>query len=296
MKKPNFFILGAPKCGTTSLAYWLSKHPNVFISPHKEPHYFNDDLRFHQYSWRDFEHYLSLYEGANRNHKIVGEASTWYLLSQTAVQNIEAELGCVRYIVMLRNPVEMAPSLHGQLLLSGRENVVDFETAWHLQERRRQGKAVPWNCPDPECLQYKKACSLGEQLTRLYKTVDKCRVLPVFLEDIQKDVHGEWGRILDFLDLPMWADLDFKTENQARHWQWLWVRDIKIIYVRMLRQLGLPWLRIGLLKNLVGATIKESRRKPLSIELRRELEAEFAEDINELAKLTKRDLSHWIKG
>ncbi|MCS3904372.1 hypothetical protein J2T55_002408 [Methylohalomonas lacus] len=295
MNKPNFFILGAPKCGTTSLAYWLSQHPNVFMSPNKEPHYFSNDLNHNIEPWRDYEHYLSLYKSADSNHKIIGEASTWYLRSVTAVKNIEAKLDNVRYIVMLRNPVEMAPSLHGQLLFVGRENVVDFETAWHLQERRLRGEAIPGNCPDPEFLQYRKACSLGEQLERLYKTVSRDRVLVIFLEDIENDVHREWRRILKFLDLPMWTDLDFKAENRAKYWQWRWIRNLMILYVRVLRLLGLPWLRTGLLKYLVGVSIK-SGRKPLTLQLCRELEVEFVQDVNKLAKLTQRDLSHWIKG
>jgi hypothetical protein len=45
LRKPNFFILGAPKCGTTSLAEWLGTHPNIFLSAVKEPHFFNTDDR-----------------------------------------------------------------------------------------------------------------------------------------------------------------------------------------------------------------------------------------------------------
>lgn len=45
MIKPNFFIVGAPKCGTTSLAHWLAGHPQVFMSPVKEPHFFNTDYQ-----------------------------------------------------------------------------------------------------------------------------------------------------------------------------------------------------------------------------------------------------------
>ena len=46
MRKPNLFILGAPKCGTTSIAYYLNQHPEIFVSPYKEPHYFNLDSEY----------------------------------------------------------------------------------------------------------------------------------------------------------------------------------------------------------------------------------------------------------
>lgn len=99
MKEPNFFIIGAPKCGTTSLAHWLAQHPEVFMSPVKEPHYFSTD--FPLTSWRDPDDYHSLFEGADTHHKAVGEASVWYLRSREAVPQIEAHYPGARYIVML---------------------------------------------------------------------------------------------------------------------------------------------------------------------------------------------------
>jgi len=85
MKKPNFFILGAPKCGTTSLAMWLSEHPNIFMCPIKEPHYFNTDglQRI-----KTLEQYESLFTDAKPEHVAVGEASTHYLYSKEAVPRI----------------------------------------------------------------------------------------------------------------------------------------------------------------------------------------------------------------
>src|SRR5210317_560697 len=115
--KPNFFILGAPKCGTTSLAYWLSQHPNVYVSPDKEPlHYSTDFPASTPHSERS---YLDLFAEATEQHIAIGEASVWYLRSKDAVANIENEIPEAKYIVMLRNPVEMAPSLHWQTVFNG---------------------------------------------------------------------------------------------------------------------------------------------------------------------------------
>ena len=87
VRKPNFFIIGAPKCGTTSLATWLSGHPNVFMSAVKEPHFFNtDDRRFIS----TLEAYENLFRAASSDHCAVGEASVWYLSSTEAVRNILA--------------------------------------------------------------------------------------------------------------------------------------------------------------------------------------------------------------
>ena len=88
MKKPNFFILGAPKCGTTSLASWLSEHSDVFMSPIKEPHHFCSDFGYKEY--RSHQRYLSLFRKANEQHRAIGEASATYLYSKVAVKNISS--------------------------------------------------------------------------------------------------------------------------------------------------------------------------------------------------------------
>ena len=78
-KNPNFFIVGAPKCGTTTLFSWLSEHPNVFMSRVKEPNHFNKDFNFPKY--RDKNDYLKLFKDANYQHVCIGEASPYYLFS-----------------------------------------------------------------------------------------------------------------------------------------------------------------------------------------------------------------------
>jgi hypothetical protein len=138
--KPNFFILGAPKCGTTSLARWLGDHPNIFMAPQKEPHFFNTDDRQGVTTLVEYE---DLFRKAQKEHVAVGEASVWYLSSSQAVNNILEYNPNARFIVMVRNPIEMAQALHGQMLIAGLECVQDFSKAWSLQEERRQGLRLP---------------------------------------------------------------------------------------------------------------------------------------------------------
>jgi hypothetical protein len=88
--KPNFLILGAPKCGTTSLATWLADHPNVYFSPIKEPGFFSTDVG--NQLVKNPEVYARLFDGAGPEHLAVGEASTSYLISKVAVPTIEAQI------------------------------------------------------------------------------------------------------------------------------------------------------------------------------------------------------------
>lgn len=128
--RPNFFIIGAPKCGTTSLDNWLGAHPAVFLSPMKEPHYLSTDLA--NRSVTNAAQYEKLFQNVSDVHIAVGEASTWYLYSINAVSNIELAYPDARYIVITRNPVDMAHSLYHHNLRVLREDRATFEEAWSL--------------------------------------------------------------------------------------------------------------------------------------------------------------------
>ena len=110
LRKPNFFILGAPKCGTTSLAAWLGEHPNIFVSSEKEPNFFNTEDK--RGITNTLEQYEDLFREAGTEHVAVGEATVWYLSSPEAIDRILKYNSDARFIVMVRNPLEMAPALH----------------------------------------------------------------------------------------------------------------------------------------------------------------------------------------
>lgn len=293
MKKPNFFIIGAPKCGTTSLARWLAQHPEVYMSPVKEPHYF--DFDFPRRDWKAPQDYYALFEEANEAHRAIGEASVYYLWSKVAVGKIEEDLPGSKFIIMLRNPVEMAPSFHSQNLFIGDEDVEDFETAWNLQKKREQGWKLPKKCRDPKLVQYRRGCMLGEQLEKTYANVERNRVCLVFLEDLKSNHLKEWSRILEFLGVSYWDNLEFLPENRSKYWRWPWVRDLQRRYSHTRRRFNLPPLGWGVFNGLRRIAIKQTSRQSLSPELRKELVRNFSDDIDLLSQLTGRDLSHWKK-
>ena len=74
MRKPNFFIVGAPKCGTTALSEYLREHPQVFMSRPKEPHHFATDMPRYRFTKNEAD-YLDLFSGADDSHTAIGEAS-----------------------------------------------------------------------------------------------------------------------------------------------------------------------------------------------------------------------------
>ena len=198
-REPNFFILGAPKCGTTSLAYWLARHPQVFMPAIKELDYFNTDIR--KAFTETWPQYQVHYAPALPSHRAVGEASTGYLRSAVAVPAIEARYPACRYIVCLRDPVDMAPAWHRQMRFECWEDVADFPTAWALQAERREGRALPDGCPEPANLQYGEVCALGSQVERLLAHVSAARVRFVLLEDLRDRPREVYRGVQEFLGI-----------------------------------------------------------------------------------------------
>lgn len=120
MRIPDFFIVGASKCGTTALSEYLSQHPNICFARTKEPHFFSDDFsrqkvddNFVQYWRRNFSYFNAL------KHKVIGEGSGTYYISDVAVKNILAQNPAAKFIYMVRNPVEMVYSWHYHVQFGG---------------------------------------------------------------------------------------------------------------------------------------------------------------------------------
>src|SRR5690606_9490694 len=174
--------------GTTALSAYLREHPRVFVSQPKEPHYFCTDFDYYYAPGRrSEEHYLRLFAGADERHLAVGEASVWYLYSADAARNIAAFAPGARAIVMVRNPVELVPSLHSQLLYMLDEDEPDPWRAWRLQEARRRGERLPPRVRVPAFLQYGEAARLGAQLRRVYESIPPERVKVIVFDDLRAD-------------------------------------------------------------------------------------------------------------
>ena len=290
MRKPNFFIVGAPKCGTTSLATWLGQHPEIFMSSAKEPHFFNtDDKR----TVETVEHYERFFENASPVHRAVGEASVWYLSSSQAASQILGYAPDARLIVMFRNPIEMAPALHAEMLYTGIENVKDFIEAWHLQEERRRGRRLPAFCWVPRRLYYGEVCSLGAQLDRLLSKIPARQILTIVLDDVQRDARQEYLRVLEFLGVADDGRMEFPVYNAAKIRRWAFLPRLTNVILDVKRQLGIRG-GLGLWTLIDSANQMGRRRNSLPPEFVAELKRYFKEDVVRLGQLLRRDLNVWV--
>lgn len=298
MKRPNFFIIGAPKCGTTALSVYLGEHPNVFFCTPKEPHYFADDMPGHR-RIAALDDFLALYAEAGDAHLAVGEGSVFYLYSPAALRNILRFDPAARVIVMLRNPADFVPSLHQQFHHALYEDEADLERAWDLQAERAAGRQLPRLCRQPELLQYGRLGKYAEHLETLYGIFPAAQVKVILFDDFIADTARIYREVLEFLHLPDDGRRDFPKVNEARAIRFglgaLIARYLPVglrdLITRMRFIPVLKWL-----PALADRLLKGNRpRPPVSAEFRNRLAEYFAADVEKLGRMLGRDLSGWTR-
>lgn len=288
---PNLFVVGAPKSGTTALCRYLQDHPDVFVCTPKEPHFHSTDLLGGFKGTRD--DYLALFAPGG-GHRWRVDGSTAYLRSATAIPNILADDPDARFIAMLRNPVDMAFSLHAERIRHFDEDVMSFAEALELEPLRAQGLHVPKDCPEPKLLQYRWFCRLGEQVERAMALVPPGNLHLVFFDDFERSPAAEYRRVLGFIGVPDDGRTDFAPVNVRRSFRWP-ALELSLRAVRRVRQ------RLGLTRGLgihrlVNRYNLAPERVPMPPAVRAGLARHFADDVALLARLTGRDLGHWIDG
>ena len=281
---PNFFIAGAPKSGTTSLYHYLDQHPEIYVSPVKEPHYFSSEIRLDRLSdalqpgaaedagalkeyldgpmlekrfggpvaeWPD---YLKLFQRVN-GQKAIGEASVCYLWSETAARNIRAAIPNARIILVLRNPVDMVFSMYLHTLRSGAgadpaavstRVQCTFREAIEMGLRQRGGKIDIFH----------PFLDLGlyhAQVQRMLETFSRTQVRVYWYEDYQRLPLQMLAEIFEFLGV----DPSFRPDMSKRY-----------------------------LESQPGILLEPPDRELLT--------QFYRDDIEKLASLLGRDLSHWL--
>jgi hypothetical protein len=289
MRKPNLFIIGAPKCGTTSLADWLRQHPQVFVpASQNEPNFFNTDhLERFRLKLSDYERF---FESAGDHHKYVCEKSVWYLSSKEAVPNILESSPDARFIVCVRNPIEMAYALHHHQVFDGTERLSSFKDAWDAQAERAKKLSGPARAS--AYLLYGWTCKLGAQLERLLERVPSDRVHVVFMDDIKDAPQAVFTGLLNFLGLAPFTP-EFRTVNQAKTNRFPFVRQIAIKTGATKRALGIKH-SFGILDR-IGRWNRKTQRWQPDEQMTAVLRSYFREDVALLGQLTGRDLSHWLR-
>ena len=296
MTLPNFLIIGAAKSGTTALHYYLKQHPQIYMSPMKEPDFFAlEGERPENFQGKsnfddeitDFETYCSLFKGVS-NEVAVGESSTLYLYSSKASDRIKHYIPDVKLIAILRDPVERAYS-HFLFNISKdnyKETITDFARAIQAEQERISNNGwFRWH--------YKQRGFYYVQLKRYFELFEGEQIKVYLYEDFKANSLVVLKDVFQFLGV----DDNFLPNASQKH---------NVTYIpknRSIKQLLDPWNSINsslrkfvppqIRKSVKTQILKFNRQQPppLLPEVRSQLIEEYREDILKLQDLIQRDLS-----
>jgi len=207
---PGFLIVGAQRCGTTSMYRTLSQHPAILKAVlHKGVHYFDTGYD-HGLAWYQGHFPLRARAAAVRrvtgDHPLTFESSPYYLFHPLAAARISRDLPGVKLIVLVRDPVERAYSAHAHELARGFETE-PFERALDLEEARLAGQAEKiiadpgYHSHDHQHHGYRARGRYADQLERLAQLVGRDRVHVVDSGRFFTDPERAYDHVLDFLGL-----------------------------------------------------------------------------------------------
>jgi hypothetical protein len=301
IKRPDFFIVGAPRCGTTAMGQFLAAHPHVFMA-RKEMHVFGKDLQFgRRFYRRNLEAYLSEFVGAD-DRKRAGEASVWYLFSKTAASELKEFNPDSRIIIMLREPVEMMFSLFHEFRWDGNEHLASFEQALTAESERRAGGMVTNRTYFAQGLDYRQAARFADQVWRYLQVFGRQRVHVILYDEFAANPQATYDALVRFLGLePAAKEAEFKVVNGSKCvkssllQRLLGDARVRSTAISMARKLPRPLFR-GLQKaeeKIWRLNTRPSKRPVLDPELRARLATEFEPEVQRLGEMLGRDLSHW---
>lgn len=302
---PDVFVLGGPKCGTTSLHAWLSQHPDTYL-PAKEPNFLSRDVfdaRGVPGALTDWDAYLYRIAPSAEAGKLTGDFTPRTLYSDLALDILADHPAAHRLIALLRNPVDLVFSLHGQMLRQGVERETDFVRAWEAAKARGDDPDA-WRDSAGRIdrrLDYPMYGCLGTRLQAWQARVpaDRLKVL-VLEEDLTHAPQRAFSEVLEFLGLsPQPVDLTRRNERVE-----LRSASIHRAMVR-LRQgalhtraaVGLPVRHgtrrgTGLLKLVNRFNLRKSD-SGLSPDLRARLAADLADEVAKVEAVLGRPVPAW---
>ncbi|HKC04366.1 MAG TPA: sulfotransferase [Patescibacteria group bacterium] len=302
LKKPNFFIVGARKSGTTALYNYLKLHPDIFMSDLKEPNFFATDFSWRKV-WFDnkIKNYLSLFSKV-KNQKAIGEASNTYLSSRTAAKEIKKFAPGARIIIILRNPIDQMYASHSQSYYNGEENIMDFEKALNAEIQRKNEIGGDFKTGK---LFYRDMVAYYKQVKRYSDLFKPEKIHIIIFEEMLKDTNKTYKRLLKFLNVDDNFKLDFKEINSNRTKNSnkkprIWIINYLINRPsKLVRSVGRRYIDKNILWYLLNYVKKINtiyeKRTPMPPVLRRKLIKEFTPEIKKLGKLIKKDLSYWYE-
>lgn len=300
--RPNLFLVGAPKCGTTSLYEYLRQHPQIFFPTSdglaywnaKEPAFFCTDLDLPEdNSIKDEQRYLAPYVGSER-YRWRGDASAYYLYSEIAPARIREYSPDARILIVLRPPLEQMRSQYNHLVRARREDIPDFHAAVSASAARRAGKHIPPGRGVRAWLDYLGIAHFAPQVERYVDTFGVERVKVLLLEDLVARPAETFRDVLRFLDVDTSFVPEFRVHNEAPP-RGVLERFITETYRRpAFKRVASTLFPYPVRRRFISRVRRLDERRAQTDPRDLELRAALRSDVERLAGLIGRDLSHWM--
>jgi len=303
-KKPNLFIVGNPKSGTTALYNFLRQHSEIYMSEKKEPHYFATDLikesdDFHganniHFKTRTLDDYMALFQKSHE--KIRGEASTGYLKSVTAPLAIHRFNPQSKIIIILRNPIDFAYSAYKDSLETCGEYLKTLHEAILAEPDRKQGKKLSPRTRNPSIFYYSELVQYTDQVKKYIALFGEKNVKVIIFEDFKSDNTKIYQDVLSFLEVDANFLVEFRGINKNRE-----IKYRQLYYIAKhpktihLAQMIFPQNIRQLAKKLIHKiTLREQMRKPIDDDVKEHLTAMYYDEVVRISQYLNRDLvSFW---
>ena len=287
--KVDFFIVGAPKSGTSSLYHYLSEHPQVEMSSQKEPNYFSDKAIHNQgmYYGKNRVNTLDKYESlfAQKESVVYGECSVSYLFYDNVAEDIKKYNPNAKIIIMLRNPIERAFSHY---LMDYRLGLISdsFENIIAKKSKHKNTHLF--------YQQYIEVSKYAKQIQRYLDFFEKENILFIDYDDFKKNGSEIVFQVYDFLNISTEFGANINTKYNA--FAMPKNNGIRFIYSFIfLRKILRYLLSKYLVKNISASLFKVDRKPELSRETRSLLIKIFKDDIKKLEEILSNDYLKWIR-
>lgn len=301
MRRPDFFIVGAPRCGTTAMDNYLAQHPDILMAALKESHFFAPDFRSPESGFTNEQDYLSLFAKAN-GEKVLGESSVGYLYSKVAAANIKEFKPHAKIVIMLRNPIEMIYSYHSWLMTEGVAGVKsNFEAELATASERKQQRYLPATPDVPiPLLIYRELGEFTPHVRRFFDLFGRENVHVIIFDEFNADAARVYRETCEFLGV----DSDFQPQLRVINSNRGARSESLSRYLRSLRNprpsvfhqfkflVPQNWRR-SFVNKLRNVNIQERARPELNHELKQRLSVQFAPDLERLSELLGFDVTHW---
>lgn len=299
IKLPNFLIIGAAKSGTTALYRYLIQHPQIYMSPLKEPHFFGlegeklnfqgpETEKYENRSINNIEDYTALFAGVF-NEIAIGEASNSYLYLPKAPERIEYYIPNVKLIAMLRNPVDRAYSSFLHLMRAGGEPLNDFGRALEAEKERI---AKNWGFRH----RYQDMGFYYTQLKRYWNKFDSNQIKVYLYDDFQDDPISILQDIFAFLGVNKTFTPDTSIKFNVSGLPKNKILHTFLTEKNYLKKIIRPFVPAQLRMKLINRYFEKGLQKPsISEEIRQSLIKTYKPEILNLQDLLQRDFSIWLR-